>query len=123
EAVAFVALAIRIAEALGSVRLAAGRLATAALARVQDQREQFRRLLEQALLFQVVTLGPLLVCFALLGPVIVPDLLGARWLPILAVYPFVAAGVLINSVFNLQASALFVVGRPWTVMYGFVAHA
>jgi len=123
EAVAFVALAIRIAEAIGSIRLAAGRLAIAALARIQDQREEFRRLLERALFFQVVTLGPLLVLFALLGPVIVPRMLGPRWLPILAVYAFVAAGVLINSVFNLQASALFVVGRPWTVMCAFVAHA
>lgn len=123
EAVAYVALAIRIAESLGSVRLAGGRLATAALARVQQTREDFRRLLDQALFAQVVTLGPLLVAFALLGPTIVRHVVGARWLPSLSVFPFIAAGVLVNSIFNLQASALFVVGQPWSVMRSFVAHA
>ena len=31
-------------------------------------------------------------------------------------------GVLINSVYNLQASALFVVGRHWVVMRAFATH-
>ena len=123
EAVAFVALAIRVAEALGSIRLAAGRLATAALSRVQNEQERFRGMLEQALFVQVITLGPLLVSFALLGTIVVHRVLGERWLPMLAVFPFVAAGVLINSVFNLQASALLVLGHPWAVMRSYVAHA
>jgi PST family polysaccharide transporter len=122
EAVAYVAFAIRAAEALGSVRLAAGRLAIAALARLQHSRDQFRHALERALYLQVVTLGPLLCGFALCGPWLMRHIVGARWLPSLAVYPFVAAGVLINSVFNLQASALFVLGKQWLVMRSYVAH-
>ena len=122
EAVAFVALAIRIAEALGTLRLAAGRMAIAALARLQSRRENLRCALERALHLQVVTLGPLLCGFALLGPLMLPPIMGARWKPSLIVYPFVAAGVLINSVYNLQASALFVVGRQWTVMQSYAMH-
>ena len=122
EAVAFVALAIRIAEALGSIRLAAGRMAIAALARLQNKKQEFCRALERALYLQVITLGPLLCGFALLGPAIVPRVLGMRWTPSLALYPFVAAGVLVNSVYNLQASALFVVGKQWTVMQSYSAH-
>jgi len=122
EAVAFVALAIRIAEALGSFRLAAGRMAIAALARMQKRREDFRAALERALYLQVITLGPLLCAFAWLGPLVLPHLVGTRWTPSLAVYPFVAAGVLINSIYNLQASALFVVGKQWVVMRSYAAH-
>ncbi len=122
EAVAFVALALRVAEALGTVRLAAGRMAIAALSRLQSQREQFRKTLEYALYLQVVSLGPLLAGFALCGPFLVRHVMGARWMPALAVYPFVAAGVLINSVYNLQASALFVMGRQWLVMRSYTAH-
>lgn len=122
EAVAFVALALRIAEALGTVRLAAGRMAIAALSRLQNRREQFRKTLEHALYLQVVSLGPLLAGFALCGPFLVRHVMGARWMPALAVYPFVAAGVLINSVYNLQASALFVMGRQWLVMRSYTAH-
>src|SRR5262249_35411072 len=60
ESVAYVALAIRIAEALGAVRLAAGRMAIAALARLQSRRDEFRKGLEAGLRLQVITLGPLL---------------------------------------------------------------
>jgi O-antigen/teichoic acid export membrane protein len=122
EGVAFVALAVRIAEALGAFRLAAGRMAIAALARMQGRRQDFRGALERALYLQVVTLGPLLFAFALAGPFILPRMMGARWTPTLALYPFVAAGVLINSIYNLQASALFVVGKQWIVMQSYAAH-
>ena len=122
EGVAFVALAIRIAEALGTFRLAAGRMAIAALARLQDSRDRFRRALEQALYYQVITLGPLLCGFVLAGPFIVRHIIGIRWTASLTVYPFVAAGVLVNSVYNLQASALFVVERQWIVMRSYVSH-
>jgi len=122
EGVAFVALAVRIAEALGTIRLAAGRMAIAALARLQSRPEQFRKALERALYLQVITLGPLLCGFALLGPFVLPHVAGARWMPSLVIYPFIAAGVLVNSVYNLQASALFVVGKQWTVMHSYTAH-
>lgn len=122
EGVAFVAFAIRTAEALGSVRLAAGRLAIAALARLQNNRERFRAALEQALFLQVVTLGPLLCAFALAGSWGIRHVAGIRWMPSLIVYPFIAAGVLVNSVYNLQASALFVVGKQWLVMRSYAAH-
>ena len=122
DGVAFVALAVRIAEALGTLRLAAGRMAIAALARLQNRREQFRLAVERASLLQVVTQGPLLYAFSLAGPLIVRHVIGARWMPILLLYPFVAAGVLVNSVYNLQASALFVIGRQWTVMRSYTLH-
>jgi O-antigen/teichoic acid export membrane protein len=122
EGVAYVALAIRIVEALGSFRLAAGRMAIAALARLQDRHDEFRRALEQALFLQVVTLGPLLLAFALLGPYVVVHIIGKRWMPSMLIYPFAAAGVLVNSVYNLQASALFVVGKQWLVMQSYLAH-
>ncbi len=122
EGVAYVALAIRIAESLGSLRLAAGRMAIAALARLQGRREEFRQMLERALYLQVVTLGPLLCMFVLLGPYVVRHIIGARWMPSILIYPFAAAGVLVNSVYNLQASALFVVGKQWLVMQSYAVH-
>jgi PST family polysaccharide transporter len=122
EAVAFVALALRIAEALGTVRLAAGRIAIAALARLQNNRAQFCSALEKGLLLQLVTLGPLLCGFALAGPFTVRHFLGARWTPSLEIYPFVALGVLVNSVYNLQASALFVLGHQYVVLRAYLAH-
>jgi O-antigen/teichoic acid export membrane protein len=122
EGVAFIGLALRIAEALGTVRLAAGRISIAALARLQSRRQEFRAALERALYLQVITLGPLLCMFSLLGVFIVRYVIGVRWTASLTVYPFVAAGVLVNSIYNLQASALFVLGQQWAVMRSYVAH-
>lgn len=122
EAVAYVALALRIAESLGALRLAAGRIAIAVLARLQQKTDQFRSALEQALHVQVLTLGPLLCAFALSGSLVMKHVIGVRWMPSLAVYPFVAAGVLVNSVYNLQASGLFVRGKQWIVTSAFAVH-
>ncbi len=122
EAVAFVALAIRISEGLGFVRIAAGRLAIAALSRLQRDQQQFRSTLERALRFQLLALGPLLCLFALVAPVVIPRLLGVHWSACLQVYPFVAAGVLVNSLYNLQAAALFVLGQQWLVFRAYAVH-
>lgn len=122
EAVAYIGLAIRIAEALSFARTAAGRLAIAGLARLQHDRDRFRSALQESLEIQVASLGPLLCCFAICGPWMVSRFLGSRWLPALDVFAFVAAGVLVNSVFNLQASALFVIGRQWPVMRAYALH-
>ncbi len=122
ETVAYVAIALRIAEALGVVRLAAGRMAIAAFARVQSNRREFGSLLARSMSWQVLGLGPLLCVFALTGTLAL-RLLGNRWAPSLAVFPFVAVGVLVNSIYNLQASALFVVGTHWAVMRSFLLHA
>ncbi|MGC2193457.1 MAG: oligosaccharide flippase family protein, partial [Terriglobales bacterium] len=122
EAVALVALAMRIAEGLGFIRVAAGRLAIAALSRLRHDPLRFQLTLERALRLQILALGPLLCLFALAAPVVVPRLLGSRWTASLQVYPFVAAGVLVNSVYNLQASALFVAGQQWIVLRAHALH-
>jgi O-antigen/teichoic acid export membrane protein len=122
EGVAFVAVAIRIAEALGTFRSPASRLAIAALARLQNQRKEFQAGLEKVLCWQVVSLGTLLCGFALVGPAVFRHVIGMRWFPSLMLYPFIAAGVLVNSIYNLQASALFVLGRQWVVMRSYVLH-
>ena len=79
-------------------------------------------MLQRGLQLQLVTLGPLLCAVALLGPFLARHVIGVRWMPSLAVYPFIAAGVLVNSVYNLQASALFVMGRQWRVFQVYVVH-
>lgn len=67
-----------------------------------------------------MTLGPLLCGFALAGPLVFARVIGEKWLPSLRVFPWIAAAVLANSVYNLQASALFVLGEQWTVFRAYV---
>jgi len=122
EAVAFVSLAVRIAESLGFVRTAAGRLAVVGLSRMCGDRDRFRAAIQRGLELQVLTLGPLLCLFAAVAPLVIPRLFGGQWGSSLQVYPWVAIAILVNSVFNLQASALYVLGEQWTVLRAYSAH-
>ena len=122
DAVAFVALAIRIAESLGFIRSAAGRLAVVGLSRLRTEPERFRAAVQKGLELQVLTLGPLLCAFAMAAPFVVDTFFGARWKPAVQVFPWVALAVLLNSVFNLQASALYVLGKQWSVLWTYCAH-
>ncbi len=122
EAVAFVALAMRAVEALSFVRTAIGRVAIAALARLREDPERCQRMMQKGARLQLFALGPAFLLLSVLGPPLLPKLLGARWSSALLVLPFVAAGALINSVFVLEASALFVEGRQWIVTRSYLWH-
>ncbi len=122
EAVAFAGLAIRLAEGLSFLRVAAGRISLAMLARAQHDAAAFRRLLQQIVQWQIAALGPLLCLFAVTAPWIVPRVFGPRWIPALAVYPLVAAAVLANAVFGVEAAALFVFGKQWKVTRAYAVH-
>jgi PST family polysaccharide transporter len=122
EAVAFVGLAIRLAEGLSFLRIAAGRISLAMLARLQHDAAAFRHLLQRTVQLQIAVLGPVLCLFALAAPWIVPRVFGPRWVPALAVYPLVAAAVLANAVFGVEASALFVFAKQWKVTRAYAVH-
>lgn len=122
EGVAFVGLAIRIAEGLGFVRTAGARLAIASLARVQHDAVLMSSALRKAIRGQVIVLGTLLGGFAVLAPFLFGHVIGFRWVPVLRVYPLLALAVLVNSIYNLQAAALFVIGRQWIVLGAYLVH-
>jgi O-antigen/teichoic acid export membrane protein len=122
DAVAYVALAVRLVEGLGFVKTATWRLSIATLARVQRETPRLRGALEEAMGLQALALGPLLATFALFGPWLVPALFGERWLPTLVVYPFVALGALVNAVFLMHSSVLYVLRRNRDVAVFHLVH-
>jgi O-antigen/teichoic acid export membrane protein len=123
EGVGQVALAIRLVEQLSNiVLLPVGRLSIPIFARLQDDRARLASALTQAISLQFMVLGPILAGFGLAAPWIVPLLLGARWLPALEVYPFIAVAYLSASSSGLLSTVLFVLGRLWEVAIFRLAH-
>lgn len=108
EAVAAVALAMQLVVQLSFVTASVWRLSTAALARVQGQRERLGRAIEEGMRLQVFAAAPPLLLFAWLGPWLVSRFLGPEWRLVPEIFPFVAAGFLFNQIFAMQAGALFV---------------
>src|SRR5690606_11130688 len=108
EGVGYVALAIRFSEVLSFFRNVSWRLSIAALAKVQSDFPRLRTALEEAMALQVLAVGPLLGAFSLLATPLIPLLFGQQWEPALQVFPLIALGVLVNVVFNMQSSVLYV---------------
>lgn len=115
-AVGYVALAIRLVETLSFVKDASWRLSIVALSKVQRDLPRLRRALEEAMGLQSLALGPILAGFATVAPWILPSLFGDRWAPVLLVYPFVALSYLLNAVFSMHTSVLYVLQRNRSVM-------
>lgn len=111
EAVGFVALTIRLTDQLGFIRSAAWQLSIPTLAKLQANYQLLKKTLEEAMSLQVLLIGPFLIGFALLGPWLFPLLFGERWRPILTLYPFISLGILLNVVFNMHSSVLYVLKR------------
>lgn len=122
DTVGSVALAIRLVEYLSFVKTATWRLSIAALAQLQSDRERLRRAVSEGIRLQLVALGPLLVAFGWIAPWAIPRLFGPQWLPVLDVYPFIALSYLVNAVFSLHSSALYVLRRNWEVATFHVVH-
>ena len=122
EGVGYVALAIRIVEALSFVKGATWRISIAALSKVQQDFTRLRRALEEAMGLQMLALGPLLAGFALLAPWLLPRLFGDQWSPVLLVYPFIALSYMANAVFTMHSSVLYVLRHNWAVTLFHSAH-
>jgi len=115
HAAGYVALTMRLVESLAFVKSITWRLSIAALAKVQSDFTRLRRAVEEGMWLQVLLLGPFLVGFAWLGSWVIPRLLGEAWEGVMSLYPFVALSFLVNAVFALHSSALYVVHKNWEV--------
>jgi PST family polysaccharide transporter len=115
SAVGYVALAIRIVDSLGFVKVATTRISIAALARVQGAPERLSRALTEGMVLQVLAVGPFLVGFAVFGPPAVSLVFGREWLPMLEVFPLISVGYLASSMWMLHSSSLVVLHRNYDI--------
>jgi len=115
EAVGYIGLAIRICEVLSFVRSAAWRIAMATLAKLNLDAERLRRSIAEGMRLQTLAVGVPLAGFAIIAPYVMPRAFGARWDPVIRVYPFIALSYLVSSVFNLHSSVLYLLRRNWSV--------
>lgn len=122
EGVGYVALAVRLVEALSFVKAAAWRLSIAAMAKLQTDVHRLRKAMEEATVLQILVLGPILASFAWIAPALFPVIFGERWISVLTVYPFIALGYLINAAFSMHSSVLYVYRRNWEVALFHILH-
>lgn len=114
--VGFVGLAARLVEVTAFVRNAAWRISIAAFGRVQNDLRVFRLAVEEAMALQTLAVAPLLAAIATVGPWLIPAVFGHQWEPVVRVFPYIALGMIFQSVFSMETSTLYVVGRGRSVV-------
>lgn len=122
EAVAYVALASRMVDLLGFVKSATYRLSIATLAKLQGDRVRLAKAITDGMSLQVLALIPFLVITGWLGIWFFPILFGIKWLPTMQIYPFIAASLLANALFNMHSSALYALSRNWEIAIFHIVH-
>lgn len=110
-AVGLVGMTVGILEMLSIIKTIAWRLSVAVLRRVVDDRPRLLRAVTQGMEFQTLAIGSILLGFAWFGEWVIPLIFGARWLPVLDLYPYVALSYLTMAPFNMHTATLSVLDR------------
>jgi len=122
EAVGYLALTIRLVEALSFVKGVTWRMSIAVFGKLQGDAPRFKKALEEAMTLQILTVGPLLALFAYFAPWLFNTSFDGQWDDILIMYPFIALSYLVNALFNMHSSVLYVLRRNWNVTIFHVVH-
>jgi O-antigen/teichoic acid export membrane protein len=122
QGVGFVALAIRLVEVLAFIKQATWRVAMAALAKLDGDTGRLRRSITEGMRLQALAVGFPLALFAGIAPFVLPPIFGSRWDPAFHVFPFIAFSYLVNSIFTLHSSVLYLLKRNVQVMYFHAVH-
>jgi PST family polysaccharide transporter len=110
-----VALAIRMLDVLSFVKAATYRISISALAQMQSDVGRLRRAVSEGMELQILAMGPVLVLASWIGPMLFPPIFGREWLPVMAIFPWLAIAYLGSAAFNLHCSTLYVLRRNWEV--------
>lgn len=122
EAVAFVALSVRLTEMLSFAKDATWRISIAALANLGEDRVRLRNSIQEGMRLQALTVGLPLAGFALVAPTVLPLIFGERWNPVLQVFPLIAVSYLFNAIFTLHGSVLYLLQKNLLVAWFNVVH-
>jgi O-antigen/teichoic acid export membrane protein len=124
EAVGQIGLAIRLVEPIHNVAaVPIRRISLPVFVRVREDQVRLVKALNEGMILQVMSLGPILAGVGLIAPWIIPLLLGSKWLPALEVYPFIATGYLTGAAVGLHASILYLLGKTWIVAVQRLIHS
>jgi PST family polysaccharide transporter len=110
-AVGIIGMTSGLLDMLGIFKTISWRLSIVAFGRIQSNRDKLRDAVNQGMQLQILAVGSVMLGFAWLGQFVIPILFGPRWLPVMTIYPYLALGYVVNAQFNMQASALSVLGR------------
>jgi len=122
DSVGIIGIGIKLVEVLSIFKTIAWRLSVAALSRVQNSNAKLVDAMTEGMQLQMLAMAPGLLGFSWFGGYLLPHIFGARWLPVMTIFPFLALSYLTNAQFNVHSSVLYVRRRNWDVALFHIAH-
>jgi O-antigen/teichoic acid export membrane protein len=116
EAVGLVGATNRIADVLAFMKTIAWQLGISGFAKLQEDLPAMRQALSRAMIYQSLLLTLPLGLFACLSPVLIPFVLGQKWLGVIHLFPYIAIAVIAKGIFDLHMLVLFALGRNLDVI-------
>lgn len=114
EVVGIINATIQIVNRLSFLRMIFWRISISALAKIQDDASVLLNWIRKGASYQLILVGSILVGFGLFSPWVV-NIVGQKWQKIETIFPFIALGVLTNTMFSMNCSALFVKKHNYAV--------
>lgn len=111
EAAGIVGIAIRLVEQLAMLRLIVIRMSISVMAKLVSDLEKTRTTISKGMAYQAMLIGPVCALFACVSEWVIPLMFDERWLASANIFPLIAIGVLISSLFDIHASTLYAAGK------------
>lgn len=111
EAMGVVTATTQIVLRLGFFRTVVWRLSISGFSKLQHDVRALATSITQGMMYQAVVLGGVLSLFSALGSWLIPLVFTSKWDAVPQTFPFLAAAALVNGVFTLHTSALYVRGK------------
>lgn len=122
NAVGLIGMTIGILEMLSIIKTVAWRLSVSVLGRVQSDLEKLRRSVTEGMELQTLAVGAILLGFGWVGRFLVPVVFGARWAPVMEVYPYIALSYLTVATFNVHSAVMSVIDRNRDLAFCYGIH-
>jgi PST family polysaccharide transporter len=116
EAVGLVGATNRIADVLAFMKTIAWQLGISGFAKLQEDLPAMRQAVSRAMIYQSLSLTLPLGLFACLSPILIPLVLGQKWLGVIHLFPFIAIAVIAKGIFDLHTLVLFALGKNLDVI-------
>jgi O-antigen/teichoic acid export membrane protein len=108
SAVGIIALTTRFIEALTFVRAVAWRMALPLMGHMRDDAGKLLRAMNEALPLLVFSTGVCIFAFAFVAPELISLIFGPQWNDVFVLLPWFAIAALLNALFGLHTTALYV---------------
>jgi PST family polysaccharide transporter len=110
DSAGIIGIAIRLVDQLSMLRLVVRRMSISVMAKIVDDPDKTRDTISRSMAYQALLIGPLCAFFSCISAWIIPIMFDERWLASTRIFPFIALGSLISSIFDLHTSTLYASG-------------